>query len=138
MCMKHKYFSLLLVLLMSMAATRVSAHDFEVDGIYYNITSAEETTVAVTYRGDSMEGYSNEYADSVFIPETVTYDGKTYSVASIGVGAFYGCSSLASITIPDGVTSIGPSAFRGCSSLTSINIPDGVTSIGESAFYYCI
>ena len=114
MCMKHKYFSLLLVLLMSMTATRASAHDFEVDGIYYNITSAEEATVAVTYRGYYSEEYSNEYSDSVFIPETVTYDGETYNVTSIGWYAFWCCSSLPSINIPDGVTSIGWSAFSGC------------------------
>ena len=48
--------------------------------------------------------------------------------------AFYGCSGLTSITLPDRVTSIGFSAFSGCSSLTNITIPDGVTSIGYSAF----
>ena len=59
------------------------------------------------------------------------------SVTSIGDGAFSGCSSLESITIPDGVTSIGWNAFSGCSSLTSINIPDSVTSIGWNAFSGC-
>ncbi len=59
------------------------------------------------------------------------------SVTSIGDYAFDYCSSLTSITIPDGVTSIGYFAFRRCSSLTSITIPDSVTSIGNYAFSYC-
>ncbi len=59
------------------------------------------------------------------------------SVTSIGNWAFYGCSSLTSVTIPDSVTSIGSNAFYGCSSLTSITIPDSVTSIEFSAFSEC-
>ena len=59
------------------------------------------------------------------------------AATSIGAYAFYGCSSLASITIPNRVTSIGVSAFEGCSSLTSISIPSGVTSIERFAFEGC-
>ena len=75
-----------------------------------------------------ISGVKDKSATEYIIPDYVT---------EIGNSAFYGCSSLKSITIPNGVTSIGDSAFFGCSSLTSITIPDGVTSIGASAFCFC-
>ena len=59
------------------------------------------------------------------------------SVTSIGYGAFSSCSRLTSVTISDSVTSIGSMAFSGCSGLTSVTIPDSVTSIGSSAFNGC-
>ena len=59
------------------------------------------------------------------------------SVTSIGGSAFFDCTSLENITIPDSVTYIGDYAFSLCESLASITIPDSVTSIGEGAFLNC-
>ena len=111
------------------------AHDFEVDGIYYKITS--DTEVSVTYRGTSYYQYSDEYTGDVIIPSTVSYNSVEYSVTTIGSSAFWGCIGLTSVTIPNSVTSIGSSAFSACSGLTSVTIGNSVTSIGEGAFWGC-
>ena len=115
----------------------LSAHNFEVGGIYYNITSTEDKTVAVTFSGDSYSAVADEYTGEVAIPATVTHGGVTYRVTSIRGNAFRRCSGLTSITIPEGVTSIGSGAFSDCTSLASITIPSSVTSIGSSAFFDC-
>ena len=130
--MRHvKYlFSTLILLLCSATA---SAYDFEVDGIYYNITSKEDLTVEVGNR----DGFSDSYFGTVAIPSNVTYEEVEYSVTRIGASAFSNCRSLTSITIPESVTSIEDLAFYECSNLTSINIPESVTSIGNFAFRNC-
>ena len=112
------------------------AHDFEVDGIFYNKTSGN--TAAVTYEGDTWNSNYNEYSGNVVIPSSVDYNGTTYSVTSIGDDAFKYCISLKSIEIGNSVTSIGDDAFSGCSNLTSIEIPNSVTSIGNNAFSGCL
>ena len=94
------------------------------DGRFGYEANAEGGITITSYHGSDT---------SVTIPDTI--DGK--SVTSIGNEAFYKCTSLTSVTIPDSVTSIGAFAFEDCTSLTSVTIPDSVTSIGYCAFYWC-
>ena len=120
------------------ATTCLWAYDFQSGDLYYNITNDTVLpyTVEVTYKAQwSSSNYSGLI--TAVIPETITYNGTTYSVTSIGDYAFYLCESLTSITIPNSVTSIGNDAFYNCSSLTSITIGNSVTSIGNSAFSDC-
>ena len=105
--------SLLFALCALLLPIVANAYNFESGGIYYNINE-DGTSVSVTYNDN------NSYSGSVVIPATVTYNSTTYSVTSIGSYAFYGCSGLTSITIPESVTSIGENAFTHCSGLTFV------------------
>ena len=138
--MKQLNITFLLTMLMSMIGIQAFGHDIEVanaDGvtIYYKYIN-NSTELAVTCRGIYYSDYS-EYSGNVVIPETVTYNDKTYSVTSIGDYAFSGCGGLTEVTIPNSVTSIGESAFSGCTGLTEVTIGNSVTSIGSSAFRGC-
>ena len=139
--MKNLSLFFLLTLFMSLTDIKAFAHDIEVpnaDGVtIYYVWINNQTELEVSYMGNSHDAFSNEYSGNVVIPESVTYKGNTYSVTSIGGNAFYGCSGLTSITIPNSVTSIGGWAFTGCSGLTSVTIPNSVTTIGEWAFWNC-
>ena len=152
---------------MLFCTTAVCAYDFEVDGIYYNITSVADLTVAVT-SGDT------KYSGEIVIPSTVTCKSRIWSVTSIGDYAFYYCDALEDVyinsleswcnidfetwanplnyadnlylngelveelVIPDSVTEIKNETFVGCGSITSVTIGDSVTSIGYFAFQNCI
>ena len=110
------------------------SYNYQGNTLYYNITS--DNTVEVTYYSSTTTD-SNYVSGDVVIPSSVTKNGTTYSVTSIGDYAFYLCIGLTSVTIPNSVTSIADYAFEGCSSLTSVTIPNSVTSIGKWAFISC-
>ncbi len=136
--MKQRLHPLCVALLaLVLCNTPLFAEDFTVDGIYYNITSETDKTVEVTYQGTSHTQYENEYSGSVTIPESVNYNGTTYSVTTIENNAFNMCQSLTHVTIPNSITCIGWGCFTSCSSLTEITIPNSVISIGPRAFANC-
>ena len=108
-----------------------AATEFEAGDFCYTI-SAEDLTAEVISVVKNHAGLSQ-----LSIPESVEYEGKTYRVVAIGNKVFSQCTSLTSISIPDGITSIGDSAFWSCSGLKTITIPDNVTTIGHAAFFSC-
>ena len=127
-----KRFSLFLLALFCAAA--LQAYDFQAGDLYYNILAdgTAEVTFQKQYSADNYSGLTD-----VTIPSSVTHDGTTYTVTSIGGSAFYKCSNLTNVTIPNSVTSIGYCAFYQCTNLTTITIGSNVTTIGEEAFYNC-
>ena len=101
----------------------------KVDGTNIELDDGDYVTVIDKYKSGAID-LSEVWSES-------GESGTHYKVTGIGVGAFYRCDGLTSITLPIGVTSIGRSAFEYCSALTSINIPNSVTSIGSRAFFRC-
>ena len=132
--MKPKHFIItLLALLTSITASAYEWTDANGTVWSFKISGSE----AVLEKGWNSVGISGTIPADLTVPSKVYISETAYNVTSIGQYMFYYCSSLTSITLPEGITGIGQYAFGGCSSLTSINIPDGVTSIGASAFQGC-
>ena len=133
---KHLFTALLLLF-----SVAVNAHDFEVNGIYYNITDEANKTVEVSCQGIVYSDYANEYTGNVEIPESVTYNGKTYSVTKIHWAAFKDCSELTRIIIPRTITVIESQAFENCYALKTVinysglTLVKGSTDNGRLAFY---
>ena len=107
-----------------------SAYDFVADGIAYTITSFTEFECSVVANDSSYRG-------DITIPETVSFNGRTLTVKSIGDKAFYQNEALTSVTIPATVTTIGQYAFRECINLQTVALTDGLTDIGRSTFSGC-
>ena len=78
----------------------------EIDGIHYNLIFENKAA--------EVKSNPNKYTGNVVIPESVSFNGKNYSVKSIDYNAFSGCSGLTSITIPKSVITIGKGAFLLC------------------------
>lgn len=148
--MKKILMAMTLVPLMAMADTWTDPET----GIEWSFTISDGKATVGSDQGASAIPW--ETFGAIEIPSTL----GGCPVTSIGWSAFFGCSELESVTIPEGVTNIGDRAFEncyglrsltvpnsmaiigtlafsGCSSLTSVAIPNGVTSIGELAFCGC-
>ena len=104
---------LMMILCTILCANILAAQiQFTSGGLNYEVIDNNSVKVA---------GQNRSATGSVIIPSTVTYNGTTYSVTSIGRGAFWDCRGLTSVTIPNSVTSIGKRAFERCSGLTTLN-----------------
>lgn len=169
--MKH-FLSLLLLMPL---AVNVNAYDFSAindEGItiYYNYIN-NGTEVEVTYEGYYKSWNSSKlkydyyyrgcgtlYGNSVTIPESVTYNDRTFPVTQIGRDAFHDNymqyvilpnsiksidsssfqdSSIREITIPEGITELRYSIFSGCKYLNKVNFPEGMKVIGNYVFDGC-
>ena len=127
---------------------RICIENFSSDGIGVTYEDASSVTdlAAIFWRNTAITSFNelqyftglqgigkNAFNGCSSLTSVTIPDGVTI----IDVAAFNGCENLISVTIPDGVITIGGYAFGNCSSLTSVTIPDGVTIIEEAAFRFC-
>lgn len=101
-----------------------------------NVTWSFTDDGKLTIEGTGEMGIYIDYPWGSYQGEIKTVDIKL-GVTNIGVGAFYDCSSLTSVIIPNSVISIGDGSFKGCYSLSSIAMSDNVKYIGDDAFKGC-
>ncbi len=100
-----------------------------VDGITYEYHSDGTATVLSS---------APKYSGDIIIPKTFrNAGGQAYTVTEIGMSAFYNCTELTSVSLPETLDKIGPSSFSGCTALTTITIPENVSSVSYSAFMRC-
>ena len=123
---------LLLIVMLLSAAASAFAEEVEINGLWYDVNTVTKEATVILFKNND-----NKYKGNIVIPETVLYGGVTCSVTSIGDYAFYYCTGLTSVTIPNSVTSIGDDVFYHCAGLTSVTIGNSVTSIGDEAFCQC-
>lgn len=127
--MKQYGLKILLFVLFLIASISVSAYDFQVDGIYY--FKYPNNVASVTFYNKS-NNRTYKYSGDIVIPETVEYNGVTYTVEIIDIRAFYVCA-INSFTFPSTIKTIGEEAFAACYSSAPISLPN-VETIGKDAF----
>lgn len=127
--MKHCIIKSLATLLVAACLPAVaSAQYFESDGIVYGITSEQTVEVLSNYYL-----HNAPYSGSIVIPQTVEYDGITYTVTALAEDAFYDCGNVTSLTLSPTIRSIGRQCFRNCT-FTTLQLPDSLRRIDEGAF----
>ena len=129
----------LFALLIAFSCINTYAHLTEIKGIFYRFSGSE---AIVTYKsfeygneegGTDMDGpneFSNEYSGKIVIPQSVKYKGRTYRVTMIDDCAFYECSGVTSVTLPNSIKYIGNGAFSGCTNLSNITVGNAVEYVG--------
>ena len=98
-----------------------NAHDFEENGVYYQIDNYNKEAYVCC---KNFNVNSAAYKGDVIIPNSIVYNGLTYNVTMINSSAFKYCSELKSVSIPSSIKKIGLYAFKGCRDLTAVYIND--------------
>ena len=127
----------------SIAMTKFNPiYNNEHSSCFYNCTSLKTFIVSADNPNYSAVGGVLFNKDKTTLLKCPQAKSGEYTIPStvntINDCAFYGCSSITSVSLPNSITSIGVSAFDGCTSLSSpITIPTGVKVVSDKAFANC-
>ncbi len=119
------------------------SYEYEGQKLQYKIQDADPTTVYVSAFFPDLQAQPDEELGfppvDIVVPETVSYEGKTYTVTGLANDAFFwpGAQWVVSISLPNTITYIGNSALRRCTHLRSIALPASLRTIGAEAFSGC-
>ena len=104
------------------------------DGLWWKVSGPD--TVLLLPENNKTQNYTGSYSSmaEIVVPETVSYNGKSYRVTAIAAEAFYFNSKTTSVTLPEGLKSIGNCAFFFARNIKTLHIPDSVKYIGVMAF----
>ena len=120
----------LFVFLLALFPLFAFADAVEIDGIYYKLISKAKVAEVTTN--------PNKYSGVVEIPSSIVYGETEYDVKTIGTSAFYYCTGVTSIIMPNSIKTIGRCAFQYCTNLETIVIPEGVEELPSNVFQYCL
>ena len=101
----------------------------QVGDLYYTFSGTDATIIGYSSSADWSTVYS--------LPGTVTYNGVTYTVTTLGDSAFMNCTNLALTSLPESITTIKYQAFMNCTNLALTSLPEGVTNLPNNVFYGC-
>ena len=145
--------AIVLVMLVAMVACEASKGDltsindyvapnftYTTDTGYFTFAEAGGNTAVITGYVGKAEAHAVVVPAEVTVAsldENVHNEDNVRKIVGIADNAFYYCTAMTSVTIPEGIETIGDWAFAGCIGLTEIVLPDSVTTIGEGAFHGC-
>ena len=134
--------NLLIVLFLLLTQVVSAANGVLINGIYYLLDSSKKEAEVTNGPNSDVSIFDNTsltyYTNTVTVPQSVTYNGVTYKVTSIGQNAFAVNRRLKKVNLPESVVSIQENAFTCCDDMQSIYIPKSVKDIEYGAFYGCI
>ena len=121
----------LIIMLLAFVGT-IAAENVKVGDFYFQLNDTE----AILWTGNPNLPSPYASMETIEVPATVTYAGKTYPVTKIGIRAFTQVKST-SITLPEGLVLIGSEVFLSCPNLTHLNIPASLETITDVLFHNC-